>query len=236
MKKKPIYKVIQEYLYDYINQNKDENLFLPTESELMKKFNVSRTPVRQAINILENQGLIVTQQGKGSRITSNSPIENWINMTGFSEYYQNSWDRIFTKTVSSTIITHKEYSKIFQSNSENVFFLERVRYDNDIPIIFLENYISVDIPYDLFSKDIFFSSVQNILYTQLDIKLTEATDTLEAISANEKISNFLNVQLNSPILKGTRISKDFNGNVYNVDIFYISTELWKYKSTLRFFI
>ena len=43
---------------------------LPTEGELMTRFGVSRAPVREAIRVLEMEGLIATSQGarKGPRV------------------------------------------------------------------------------------------------------------------------------------------------------------------------
>ncbi|MDQ7862157.1 winged helix-turn-helix domain-containing protein [Peribacillus frigoritolerans] len=41
------------------------NTKLPTEEELMKKFDVSRNTIRKAINILVEQGYIYQVQGSG---------------------------------------------------------------------------------------------------------------------------------------------------------------------------
>ncbi|GGB57971.1 hypothetical protein GCM10011409_39330 [Lentibacillus populi] len=44
---------------------------LPTEKELMEQFGVSRTPVREAIKILEAIGVIQIKRGEGMFITNN---------------------------------------------------------------------------------------------------------------------------------------------------------------------
>lgn len=43
---------------------------LPTESELMRAFGVSRDTVRKALQALRNQGLVSSRQGQGSRVES----------------------------------------------------------------------------------------------------------------------------------------------------------------------
>ena len=43
---------------------------LPTESELMKIFGVGRSPVREAVKILANMGLLKVQQGAGTFVES----------------------------------------------------------------------------------------------------------------------------------------------------------------------
>ena len=46
----------------------------PTEADLVKLYRVSRATVRQAMKELIRQGLITTQQGKGSFVSNNSQI------------------------------------------------------------------------------------------------------------------------------------------------------------------
>jgi DNA-binding FadR family transcriptional regulator len=47
---------------------------LPTEKELAERFGVSKTPVREALRVLEMEGLVDTSQGarKGARVTAPS--------------------------------------------------------------------------------------------------------------------------------------------------------------------
>ena len=39
---------------------------LPSESELCKNFDISRSTVRQAVSMLEDEGLVVRKQGRGT--------------------------------------------------------------------------------------------------------------------------------------------------------------------------
>ncbi|MFZ4452745.1 FadR/GntR family transcriptional regulator [Salibacterium aidingense] len=68
-------KKVSIQIFDYIKEMmKSENMQpgdrLPTESRLTEMFGVSRTPVREALSILEASGLIVSKQGGGSVVQS----------------------------------------------------------------------------------------------------------------------------------------------------------------------
>ena len=46
---------------------------LPTEPELMARFGVSRTAIREALRILSTHGFVNVEHGKGARVTERSP-------------------------------------------------------------------------------------------------------------------------------------------------------------------
>lgn len=54
-----------------INSEYAPNSYLPSESQLMKQYNVSRETIRKALNLLTNAGYIHKQQGKGSIVLDN---------------------------------------------------------------------------------------------------------------------------------------------------------------------
>jgi GntR family transcriptional regulator len=47
---------------------------LPSESQLIKEFGASRTTIRQALNNLSSQGLVISHQGKGVIVTKNQKV------------------------------------------------------------------------------------------------------------------------------------------------------------------
>jgi GntR family transcriptional regulator len=47
---------------------------LPTEQELVAKYQASRTPVRQALATLANEGLIETATSRGTFVRENRPL------------------------------------------------------------------------------------------------------------------------------------------------------------------
>lgn len=64
---RPAYRQVADRLRPYIDSGEwPAGHKLPSESELMEQFNVSRVTVRLAVGALRAEGLIVTRQGRGS--------------------------------------------------------------------------------------------------------------------------------------------------------------------------
>src|SRR5699024_7239115 len=50
---------------------------LPSERELMRQYDVSRSTVREAINALVREGVLVKKQGKGTYVSIKS-LDSWL--------------------------------------------------------------------------------------------------------------------------------------------------------------
>lgn len=61
---------------------------LPSERELGQEYKVSRITIRQAISLLERQGLVHSSQGKGTYVRHAAIRQNLMNVTSFSKTLQ----------------------------------------------------------------------------------------------------------------------------------------------------
>jgi GntR family transcriptional regulator len=51
------------------------NRRIPSEAQLSREFDVHRSTVRQALDILREQGLVIGVQGRGTFVTDNPPTD-----------------------------------------------------------------------------------------------------------------------------------------------------------------
>jgi GntR family transcriptional regulator len=65
-----VHAAIPRYLrvYGSLKAQMEVGDFLPAEPELRKLFNVSRTTVRRAMELLAQEGFVSIQQGKGTEV------------------------------------------------------------------------------------------------------------------------------------------------------------------------
>jgi GntR family transcriptional regulator len=54
---------------------------MPTQEELEEEFGVARVTVRQAVELLEKEGLVHRQQGRGTFVTTHMPERRWLHLT-----------------------------------------------------------------------------------------------------------------------------------------------------------
>ncbi|MBD1381508.1 GntR family transcriptional regulator [Bacillus sp. IB182487] len=206
---------------------------LPSEAELDKIYNVSRTPVKQALNQLENDGYIYRLQGKGSFVANRRPAEIWTRMTGFRSNYLDKWEKISSKTIE---ISQRKgcFTHLFNiDDNEKITYLKRVRYFDDKPILYLEHYVNPFIPNDIFENNHSFISLGQLLKEKLNIEMVRAEEEIEPINATTTIANILHIPEGTPLLKVTRISYDQKNLPIDVNPYIVNTKEWKYKINFR---
>jgi GntR family transcriptional regulator len=208
---------------------------LPSENDLEKMFEVSRTPVRQALKQLENDRYIYRLQGKGSFVSNNRPKEAWINMSGFQNQYSADWEKLSAKTIDLKMVASPTFSRMLElEEREELIYLKRIRYLNNQPIFYMEHYIKPILSIEAYQKDETFTSVQQFLKENTGIELIEATEEIEAVLADPYIAGALQIPTPSALLKGCRISYLEDKTPTNVDIFYTNTNYWKYYASYRY--
>ncbi|PAV28365.1 hypothetical protein CIL05_17175 [Virgibacillus profundi] len=228
--KKSLYKTIYEDIYLKLQDGTyNAGDLLPSEMELEKNYKVSRTPIRQALKELENNGYIYRLQGKGSFASNISPRERWTMATGFGSQYSREWNKISAQTLSVEYIHSKDYAEEFGLDSEsNIIYLNRIRYFNKEPLVYMEHYIKPIIPLEIFEKDYkFVSAVGKLIKDEIQISFSSIKEEVEAVAANEKIGDYLNVEAGFPLLKIRRLSYHKN-DLIDINIYYVRTDRWKY--------
>ncbi len=223
VKKKNIYQIIEDDIKNSIKDGKLKNGDrIPSENELKDKYNVSRMTVRQAINNLVNQGLIYRHKGKGTFVCNMKIEKNIFGMQGFTEYMELNNKKVTNKVLSFELIKpeKKIYENLSLNENEFVYCIKRIRYANDIPILFEIMYL----PYDLFKNldiNVFNNSFYNFIEKKLNLHIYYATQKIEAILAGKFKSEILEIKETDPLLYVKNISfLDSGRSVEYVESFY----------------
>ena len=77
-----VYRSIREQIAE---RKYDVGDILPSEPELEKEFDVSRTTVRKAVDMLVREGLLSVRQGFGTQVISRKAVQNLNRVTSMSE-------------------------------------------------------------------------------------------------------------------------------------------------------
>lgn len=80
---RPLYQQLASLLREQIETHElQPGDRVPTEAELADRFATSRNTVRLALDVLRNEGLIMTQQGRGAFVRGEEPVKYYASLTG----------------------------------------------------------------------------------------------------------------------------------------------------------
>ena len=108
--KLPLYHQLYELLRSGITSGRwQPGDMLPPESELTERYEVSRTTVRQVLEMLVNEGLIYRQRGRGSFVAHPTVEQTLVRIISFTDDmrqrgFESGTEKIFSTTTLPTRI------------------------------------------------------------------------------------------------------------------------------------
>ncbi|MGD8526740.1 MAG: GntR family transcriptional regulator [Thioalkalispiraceae bacterium] len=194
---------------------------LPSESEMMKVFGVSRITVRQALRDLHSEGLVFSVQGKGTFVSRPKAVQDIQNLKGFGEAMNPQGYETSTRVVGvQEVRASGDVADALNLNrNSNVIELTRIRYLNREPISLDNSFLPVEIGKELLGRDLT-QDVFPMLENDIGIPLGHADLKIEAITAGETLAQHLNVENGSAILRIQRLVFSEEGKP--IDFEYLS--------------
>ncbi len=218
----PLYAQIKEILKQRIMEG-DYAVHerLPSESEMMKVFGVSRITVRQALRDLHTEGLVFSVQGKGTFVSRPKAVQDIQRLQGFGEAMSPQGYDTSARVVSvqETRATTQVAEALKLAKGSDVIELTRIRYLNREPISVDHSFFPTHIGQRLLGRDLT-QDVFPLLENEFDIQLGHAELKIEAILATEKLAQQLDVETGSSILRIHRLVFSQTGEP--IDFEYLS--------------
>ncbi|MGF1671260.1 MAG: GntR family transcriptional regulator [Balneolaceae bacterium] len=220
----PKYYQIYEKLLKQIREGTfDENDRFPSDTELVRQFDVSRGTVREAVKLLLQQGYLIREQGKGTFVTYKKIEQEPDKLIGFSELMRKHNIRPAARIVEKEVINPSGYLKklMHLGDQDQLVRLVRIRYGDGQPLIVERSYFNYRLFKPIYSSDLEQNSIFSLLYQKTSTRLGEATQRIEAISAGESEHKMLNVSLGTPLLLIKRLIQTKSGDYfqYSEDVY-----------------
>ena len=179
---------------------------LPSESELIKVFGVSRITVRQALRDLHGEGLVFSVQGKGTFVSKPKAIQNVQRLQGFGEAMVPQGYEITTSVIS--VQEARPPQEVAEAlgikQSDLVIELKRVRNLNREPISIDHSFYPLEIGRLLMGKDLS-QDIFPMMENEFNIALSYAELRIQATLADTDEVRYLDYPADSPVLKIRRL-------------------------------
>lgn len=232
---RPLYLQLKERLRsDILNGTYAPHAQMPSESEMIQLFHVSRTTVRQALRDLQTEGLIFKIPGKGSFVSRPKATQDLVSLQGFGEAMVAKGYETFSAIIASKDSTdNKVASEKLDIDISNIMELRRVRYLNREPVSLDVTYVPSHIGKALLMEDLSSKDIFSLLENKFGTPLGKADLQIEAVLADETIARILKVEEGSPILKLERLTYTENDVPIDYEHLYCRADALKYRITLE---
>lgn len=202
---------------------------MPSESELMSSFSVSRITVRQALRDLHREGLIFTSQGKGTFASKPKAMQDVQHLEGFEEAMNSKGYETSAQLLSiREVIPNKDVQdKLNIPTKESAVEVIRVRYLNREPVSVDTSFFPMSVGRLLFSKDLG-RDIFPLLENELNIPLGKANISLEARPADANTAKLLQMETGAPIMWVQRLTHDKHNNPVDYEYLAFRGDSYKY--------
>lgn len=195
------YKVKEDIIKKIENEKYKVNDSLPSEKGLMDIYGVSRTTIRQAVDILVNDGYLERRRGLGTFVAE-PKIHLWEleELRNFADEVSRQGYIPSTKVLSiEKIQAPKHVEDVFGEGPIEVFKLERLRYVNKNPSIYVITYIPYILANTLDQENFEKDSLFKILEEKYKVLIGYAEKRLKAVNATVEESKLLKIKAFSAI-------------------------------------
>ena len=206
-------------IHDAIKKEIDEGVWeigqlLPSERDLADDYEVSRMPLRQAITLLVEEGILERRVGSGTYVASHRVQEKMRGTTSFTEIVRSQG-----KTPSSQLISYQrktanetEIQQLQLKATDTVVRMERVRFADNIPLVFEVASIPEKLIQSFNQEDITEHFFQTL--TDNGYEIGKSQQTIYAKNASERVANYLKVPKNHAVLALTQVSYFTDGRPF----------------------
>jgi GntR family transcriptional regulator len=207
--KLPLYHQLYEILRGKILRGEwQPGDMISPEPELIERYEVSRTTVRQVLDMLVNEGLIYRQQGRGTFVAHPTLEQALVRIISFTEDMRQRGFKPGTRVLSSGLVQAPETiaEKLAVEPGEELARLERLRLADGEPMSIEESHLVHRYCPGVLQGDYASNPLREALDRDYGIRLVRAKQIIRAIPAPRDLAESLSIPPRSALLYIERVS------------------------------
>ncbi|MTJ04791.1 MAG: GntR family transcriptional regulator [Sediminimonas qiaohouensis] len=189
---------------------------LPSLGTLAERHGVALVTVRQAVALLEEDGIVRRRQGKGTFVSDTLPEQKWLKLESNWQSMLKMWGRSKPRLlkvaddVASPFLAEEDGKP-----ARSYRYMRRVHMADGVPYAVVDIYVDQDL-YARAPNKFDSEMVVVVLDRFEDVSLTSVRQRLTIGSADLETAELLNIPVNAPVGKMRRVLKDQHGTVIYV--------------------
>lgn len=226
---KPLYRQAEEMLRRMIA--KEEYIsgkLLPNEVELSKQLGISRNTLRQAIDKLVFEGLLIRKKGYGTKVAKRDVLSNAKNWMSFSQEMQALGIEVhnFELSISRKYPSNQIANFFGIAATERLVVLERVRGKKDFPFVYFISYFNPVLGFN--GDETFSRPLYEIIEKDKGHILKTSREEISCMSADTLLAQRLEIKVGDPVLVRKRFVLDINDIPIEYNIGYYRADSFTY--------
>lgn len=232
--KMPLHRQAEEQLRKLISEKhfKEGDLF-PKETDLARRWGISRNTLRQAIHNLVSEGLLERKKRSGTLVKKKkitTDLSNWFSFTHEMELKGMPFNDLFHEV--KLLKANSEISKVLAVDAGiKLVCLERIRSTGKKPMVYFESFFHPRI--GLTGKENFKQPLYEMLDEEFHIVPVYSQEEIKAIAASEKVAALLQVEKGTPVLERKRLVLDSGRKPIEYNICYYRSDWFTYSIEIK---
>lgn len=226
--RKPLHQQAEELLREIIQRPEYMNgKLLPNEVELSQRMNISRNTLRQAINKLVFEGLLIRKKGYGTTVAPKNVMSNARNWMSFSQEMSSLGLTVknFELHVSHRF-PDENVASFFGTADERLLCIERLRGDVEMPFVYFVSWFGPKT--GMTGEENLSRPLYEIMETQYGIVVKTSREKISADGASEYVAEKLGIAAGAPILVRKRQVYDEHDTPVEYNIGYYRADSFTY--------
>lgn len=201
---------------------------IPTEMELVGRFQVSRATIREALNSLERDGLIARRRRHGTFVKAAAARQRRAAVNNLVFGYQAHVHVVEVETVPAPAHV---IGFLGVEPGQPIRRFVRVESLRDEPIAVVVNYMRLDLGRRVRPAHLARASMLEILQRRLGIRLGRVRQLIEARTPDDEVAALLGVDLTQPILAIRTLVPDRRGRPIEIADTFYRGDRYRYETT-----
>ena len=181
---------------------------LPPESELIARYEVSRTTVRQVLDMLVNEGLIYRQRGRGTFVAHPTVEQSLLRIISFTDDMRQRGCEPGTRVLLSALVPApgEIAAKLEVEEGAELARLDRLRLADGEPMSIEESYLVHRYCPGVLEGDYTSTPLRETLDLKYGIRWSRAKQVIRAITATDRFADLLSITPGAALLHIERVS------------------------------
>lgn len=208
---------------------------LPTEADLVDRFQVSRSTVRKAIQQLVSEGMLSRRAGKGTFVTMPTPniVHSIDRLAPFVETFKQVGDNLSTEVVQFGWENYYTLPEHIAHWGSPVFLFRRLYASSGIPHAVTQVVLPEKLGNQISKSDIEKQPIYGVLTKKLKCKLSRANFLVSCEQPTAELSELLDVSHSTFLLVLERTTLTEEGEPVEMTTHYLRPDVYKLSVSLN---